>query len=175
MIDTETTDHSLMPSWKCVWRRGFAPLLSTRSLEALAAALEADDQRLRQGTTSGPTVITQTREGAVLGHLPPEYACAIGWCGWQGEGLETVPEVEEFFARMCFEVDQRLGQGGACRWFINWFDETPRHTMRRELLAEIRHNLAEREAKREAAERAATKLLGPRPDGNTGKLMFAGF
>ena len=50
----------------------------------------------------------------------------------------------EFFARMCFEVDQRLGEPAGCRWFLNWFDETPRDEMRRELLAEVNVALAER-------------------------------
>ena len=61
-----------------------------------------------------------------------------------GTGLETVGEVEEFFARICFEADQRLGEPAACRWFLNWFDDTPRAEMRREMLAEIELALADR-------------------------------
>ncbi|MBX9582421.1 MAG: hypothetical protein K2X87_19125, partial [Gemmataceae bacterium] len=68
----------------------------------------------------------------------------LGFCGWQGEGLESVGEVEEFFARACFEADQRLGEPAACRWFLNWFDDTPRDQMRRELLPEVDRALAER-------------------------------
>jgi hypothetical protein len=44
----------------------------------------------------------------------------VGYCAWQGDGLETVAEVEEFFARVCFEADQVLGEPAACRWFLNW-------------------------------------------------------
>jgi hypothetical protein len=56
--------------------------------------------------------------------------------------LETVAEVEEFFARVCFEADQRLGEPAACRWFLNWYDEAPRAEMRRLLLAEVNRALA---------------------------------
>jgi hypothetical protein len=54
--------------------------------------------------------------------------------------------VEEYFARLCFEADQRLGEPAVCRWFLNWFDDTPRDVMRRELLAEVERALAERNA-----------------------------
>jgi hypothetical protein len=75
---------------------------------------------------------------------PIEAACAIGYAGWHGDGLETVAEVEEFFTRTCFESDQRLGKPGGCRWFLSWYDETPRDEMRRLLLAEVNRVLAER-------------------------------
>ena len=69
----------------------------------------------------------------------------VGFCAWQGDGLETVAEVEEFFARVCFEADQVLGEPAACRWFLNWFDETPRDEMRRQLVAEVNRALSDRE------------------------------
>jgi hypothetical protein len=68
----------------------------------------------------------------------------VGFCAWKGDGLETVAEVEEFFARVCFEADQVLGEPAACRWFLNWFDETPRDEMRRQLLPEVNRVLAQR-------------------------------
>jgi hypothetical protein len=68
----------------------------------------------------------------------------MGFCAWQGDGLETVGEVEEYFARICFEADQRLGEPAAVRYFLNWFDDTPRVEMRRELLDEVNGTLAER-------------------------------
>ena len=61
-----------------------------------------------------------------------------------GLPLGTVGEVEEFFARVCFEADQRLGEPAACRWFLNWFDDTPREDILRELLAEVDAALAAR-------------------------------
>ena len=107
-------------------------------LEALRHGLVMDDARLLQGATTTPPPLQCLQDWAVEG------ACALGYCGWQGEGLETVAEVEEFFARMCFEIDQRLGEPAGCRWFLNWFDETPRDEMRRLLLGEVNRAMAER-------------------------------
>jgi hypothetical protein len=129
-----------MESWRKVWRDGLEPLISTAGLEALRAALQSDDARLLQGATTTPPPLQCVQD------WPVEAACALGYCGWQGEGLESVAEVEEYFARLCFEVDQRLGEPAACRWFLNWFDETPRDEMRALLLAEVNRTLAHRRA-----------------------------
>ena len=137
-----------MESWKHVWRNGVAPLLSTMSLEVLRKALVADDSRLLQGATTSPPPLQCVQD------WPVEGACGLGYCGWQGDGLETVGEVEEFFARMCFEIDQRMGEPAACRWFLNWFDDTPREQMRSELLGEVQRVLAQRYTDEEAAEEA---------------------
>jgi hypothetical protein len=127
-----------MESWRKVWREGLAPLLSTSGLEALRRGLVNDDDRLLQGATTTPPPLQCVQE------WPVEAACVLGYCGWQGNDLETVAEVEEFFARVCFEVDQRLGEPAACRWFLNWYDETPRKEMRRALLAEVNRTLDDR-------------------------------
>jgi hypothetical protein len=127
-----------MESWRKVWREGFAPVLSTAGLQALRKALTADDTRLIQGSTSSPPPLMCVQD------WPVEAACALGFCAWQGEGLETVAEVEEFFARTCYEADQRLGEPAVCRYFLNWFDDTPRPQMRKLLLEEVNQTLAER-------------------------------
>ncbi len=127
-----------MESWRKVWREGLAPLISTEGLTALRGALQADDSRLLQGATTSPPPLQCVSDWVVEG------ACVLGFCGWQGDGLETVAQVEEYFARLCFEVDQRLGEPAACRWFLNWFDETPRDEMRKLLLTEVRRELAQR-------------------------------
>jgi hypothetical protein len=127
-----------MESWKRCWREGFAPLLSTEHLEVLRLALVNDDSRLLQGVTTQPPPLQCVQD------WPVEGACPIAWCGWQGDGLRTVAEVEEFFAKCCFAADKRLGEPAACRWFLNWFDETPREQMRAELLVEVERALAER-------------------------------
>ena len=127
-----------METWRKVWREGLAPLLPTAGLEALRRALTTDDARLLQGATTSPPPLQCVQD------WPVEAACVIGYCGWQGEGLVTVGEVEEFFARMCFEVDQRLGEPAACRWLLNWFDETPRDEVCRALGAEVSRTLAQR-------------------------------
>jgi hypothetical protein len=117
-----TNDAKTLTSepWRRVWRKGIAPFLSEKALEALQRALVSDDARLTQGITTVPTHTRSVQD------WPVHNACALAFCGWQGEGLETVAEVEEFFARVCFEIDERLGEPAACRWFLNWFDDSPR-------------------------------------------------
>ena len=140
-----------MESWRKVWREGLADQISTGGLNALRRALLDDDARLLQGATTSPPPLQCVQD------WPVEAACGLGYCGWQGDGLETVAEVEEFFARVCFEADQRLGEPAACRWFLNWFDETPREDMRRLLLPEINRSLAQRLA-------ASAKTPAPETD-----------
>jgi hypothetical protein len=140
-----------MESWRKVWRDGLAPLIGTTGLEALRTALSNDDARLLQGATTTPPPLVCVQD------WPVEAACALGFCGWQGEGLESVAEVEEYFARLCFEVDQRLGEPAACRWFLNWFDETPRDEMRSLLLAEVNRTLARRRVSDPAARADASE------------------
>src|ERR1700722_19711662 len=127
-----------MESWRMVWRDGFAPVLSTVGLEALWKALRQDDPHLGQGATTTPPPLACNSERVLEG------CCSIGWCGWKGGKLEKGGEVEEFFARSCFEADQLLGEPAACRWFLNWFDDTPRQQMRLELLAEVERTLEQR-------------------------------
>ncbi|MFO0881674.1 MAG: hypothetical protein U0840_30620 [Gemmataceae bacterium] len=128
-----------MESWRKVWRDGVEPVMSVEGLQALRQALQHDDPRLLQGATTSPPPLMCVQD------WPVEAACAISYCGWQGDGLETVSEVEEFFARVCFEVDERLGEPAASRYFLNWWDETPRDEARRELLGEVARALRERE------------------------------
>ena len=129
-----------MESWRKVWQDGLAPLLSTNALEALRRGLANDDPRLIQGATTTPPPLQCVQD------WPVDACCVLGFCSWQGEALESVAEVEEDFARLCFEADQVLGEPAACRYFLNWYDETPRDEMRRELLAEVELVLAERVA-----------------------------
>ena len=134
-----------MESWRKVWRDGFAPVLSTAGLQELRKGLVRDDARLTQGATTTPPPLQCVLD------WPVEGACALGYCAWQGDGLESVGEVEEFFARACFEADQRLGEPAACRWFLNWYDDTPREEMRTLLLGEVNRTLAERFTSGDAA------------------------
>ena len=129
--------------WKAgVWCgvTGSCRCFQRRGLEALRDALRGDDPRLTQGSTTTPPPLMCVQD------WPVEAACALGFCGWQGDELESVGEVEEFFARACFEADQRLGEPAACRWFLNWFDDTPRDQMRRELFDEVELAISERKS-----------------------------
>ena len=127
-----------METWRKVWRNGLAPHLSTKGLQALKGGLERDDPALSQGCTTTPPPLHCVRD------WPCEGACVVGYCAWKGDGLETVGEVEEFFGTVCFKADERLQEPAAVRYFLNWFDDTPRDEMRRELLAEVNRELASR-------------------------------
>ena len=118
-------------NWRESWRRGVAPAISTPGLRALRAGLVADDARLLQGATTSPPPLMAVQD------WPCEGACGIGFAAWQGDGAATVDEVEQAFAKCCFDADAAMGEPAACRWFLNWFDDTPRDEMRRELTAEI--------------------------------------
>jgi hypothetical protein len=147
-----------MESWKRVWRNGFLPQIKTPVLRALLEAVQSDDPRLTQGSTSTPPPLM------CVADWPIECGCLIGYAGaMELGGFETlsvdayvnkvksnptpakVGQVEEFFGTACFQADQRLGNPAECRWFLNWFDDTPRTEMRRELEAELILNLKERE------------------------------
>lgn len=127
-----------MESWRIVWRNGFAPGLSTKALEALRDALRNDDPRLVQGCTTKPPPLR------CVADCPVSAADALAYCGWQGEGLETVGQVEKYFTLCCFDADENLGEPAGCRGFLSWYDDTPRDEMRRELLAEVRLTLEHR-------------------------------
>jgi hypothetical protein len=120
-----------MENWRKVWRDGLGVRMSSTGLEALRLALLHDDARLIQKASTCPPPV-ETFVGEKV-----EAACAIGFCGWMGEGLKTVAEVDAFFGAACLAADESLGQPAACRFFLNWFDETPRSEMRRLLLPEV--------------------------------------
>lgn len=149
-----------MESWRLTWREGVAPCLSTPALVALRAGLAADDPRLIQGATTTPPPLMAAQD------WPVEAAEPLAFAGWQGEGLATVGEVEKHFAETCLGADARLGEPAASRWFLNWWDDTPRAEAVRELLAEVDLALAGRAAPQAAAGTAAadeTAALTPEP------------
>lgn len=128
-----------MESWRLVWRQGFVPVLSTKALEALRDACFNNDPALIQGSTSTPPPLL------CMADWPVEAGCMIGYCGWKGEGLERVGQVEEYWAGVCREADALLGEPAACRYALNWYDETPREEVLRELFFECERALAERQ------------------------------
>jgi hypothetical protein len=127
-----------MESWRKVWRDGLAPQVSTRGLLALKRGLVGDDPRLTQGATSAPPPLESVLD------WPIEGACVLGYGAWQGDGLETVGEIESLFAEACFEADRRLGEPAAMRYFLTWYDDVPRDEMRRQMIGEVSRELARR-------------------------------
>ncbi|HLJ96276.1 MAG TPA: hypothetical protein VKU02_24090 [Gemmataceae bacterium] len=127
-----------LTAWQRAWRYGIAPSLSAKGLLALQQALERGDPALIQGATIVPPPLQAVQNWSV------EAACAIGYAGWRGEGLNTVAQVEAFFAHVCFEADQELGEPAAASYFLNAYDTWTRSEMRRLLLPEVNLALAQR-------------------------------
>lgn len=120
-----------MESWRNVWRSAASKMFSDNGLIALRQALLEDDPRLIQGATTIPPPLMCVQDWTIeAGDL---FAFAACW----GDGKTTVAECEEFFAKACFDIDQILQEPAGCRGLINWYDETPRDEMRRQLLAEV--------------------------------------
>ncbi len=131
-----------MADWRRVWRVS-APLFTTVALESLSHALRNDEPRLLQGATTTPPPLSSVQD------WPVEAACLWGYCavtdhgGW---GEAKVGEVEEAFAKVCFQVDQLLQEPAGCRWLLNVYDDWPRSEMIANLLPEVERELASRAA-----------------------------
>jgi hypothetical protein len=130
------TDPPPAEPWRDAWRRALAPLLTTPGLRALRRALAGDDPALLQGAVTSPPPTAQFDDE------PADAACALAYCGWQGDGLASVREVDLYFAGLCHEADRALGAPGACLAFVAWYDAAPRAEMRRLLLEEVDRALA---------------------------------
>jgi hypothetical protein len=91
--------------------------------------------------------------GECLEDWSVEGADLLGWVGWKSRGLDTVGPLEEFVWRTCLAPDARLGEPGAVKHLLRWYDETARDEMRRLLLGEIDRELALR----------LVRDAGPRP------------
>lgn len=126
-------DTELEP-WRHAWRNGFAPVLPTAGLVALAEALRADDGRLTQtGHTTFPPVENSP-------DLPVEAACAAGFCLWRADGLVTAREVNGAFNRLALS----LATDDNGKDFLNFWDKTPRAECFAALLPEVERELARR-------------------------------
>lgn len=132
-----------MELWRRVWRDGVVPLVTVPQLQRLKIALVHDYASLIQGATTIPPPLQEVQDWQC------EACCGLSYLGWTPDDSITPPEeqrttvgqVEEFFARLCFDVDMKLGEPAACRHFLNWFDDTPRDEMREKLLKEIDYNI----------------------------------
>ena len=127
-----------MESWRLVLRQGFLPQWTTSRIKEAVAALEADDRRLTQGSTTTPPPLMAVQD------WPVEACDLIAFCSSDDAFSATVGDIEEGFARACFNADQTLGEPAACRWFLNWFDDEPRGEVFRECAAELRAEIERR-------------------------------
>lgn len=128
-----------MELWRKVWQQGLAPQISTKGLIALMEALERDFPTLIQHSTTMPP------PSEIFAGDPCEGACPIGYTGWQSqENCHTVAEVEAYFVRVCLACDDVFNELAAVRYWLNFWDETPREVARAALLPEVRDELLRR-------------------------------
>lgn len=142
-----------MESWRLTLRQGLFPLLNNQHLEVLLKACCEDDPKLIQGATTTPLPLA-------CQDWPVEAACLLGYAGWQGDNLETVGEVKSFFADLCFKIDQNMGEPASCRFLINWYDETERKEMLRELASELVVEIDRRSNETEVASESCGLKVG---------------
>lgn len=122
------------------FKNGFARVFTESQLRALLAGCEADDARLIQGSTTRPAF---GGNNPFSDRTKAACGCAVSYAGMTGgDGPTTVGDVEEFFAEACFAADQVLGNPGACRHFLNWFDDADRKYALRTLAGWCRDVLA---------------------------------
>lgn len=143
-----------MDSWELVFRNGFAPGYTDAHLKCILGALEADDARLIQGSTSRPAPMMCVENWYAEAGCVNSYPGAVDAGGFAPKSVRqepgekpryvTVGMLEEFFARACFQADQRLGEVAACRWFLNKWDDTPRAEMFALMIRVVRDILRER-------------------------------
>ncbi len=127
-----------METWRFIFRKGFAPLLSFSALEALKSGIQQDDPALLQGCVVFPKLIPGFWD------VPAVATGLLAYIGKEGEGLFSVAEVTEFHNRLKEAAAQKLGAVNIAQGFIEWFDKTPRQLMRKELLKEVRREIKAR-------------------------------
>ena len=126
--------------WRQTWERGFQPLIPTQGLVLLADLLRADDPRLIQRGTTQPPPLTCCAD------WPVEAACPVA-AALSGLDL-LVGLTEEAFSVACWEADQVLGEPGAVRHFLNWWDQGDRQEVRQALLPVVEAELIRRKDSR---------------------------
>ena len=135
-----------MEAWRKTWRDGFAVVLPIQGLVGLLAALEKDDQRLLTGATCWPPPLQSCQNDFT------EKACGIAWAAAYGApDSYPVGELETLFAKACWDASALLGDGSACRYFLSYWDETPREQLRKQMIPELRLAISNRASERPAA------------------------
>ena len=126
-------------TWQEAFLRGVAPQFSARSLTAMLAALERDDRALIQNATVRPSPLSGLSQD-----VPCNHTCAIGYLAQTEYNLATNSQVLDAFGLALYQADVYLGEVSAVRFFLNWYDDTPRDQMRAALAETIRGELDSR-------------------------------
>ncbi len=133
--------------WQIVWRKGLAPNLPTKGLEALREALINDSRELIQKDT---LVTTSEIPGTGYPNERMVACCGLAYPFWKG-GVDKRPlAIRRYFddiAVKCnnvFEENTNWKFPNATDNFISWFDNTDRDEMRKKLLPEVELELERR-------------------------------
>lgn len=135
---TATENHDLCETWQLVWRTGIAPQLDLAALAALRDGLARDDATLVQGRSVVPPGME------CVADWPIEAGDCITYALWQSHRVATVGDATDQWAAIMARCDAIIEEKAGCRWLLNWYDDTPREVMRRELLAEVVRAVQER-------------------------------
>ena len=125
--------------WLRVFVDGFAPNMTDDELNAIRDGLVNNDHRILQGATTDPVPLPCVHD------WPCNGSCPVGFAKLGTNPEATVGEVESFFADKCYSCDRILGEPAACRFFLNWWDDTPRDEARLSLLEAVDDALAKRQ------------------------------
>jgi hypothetical protein len=136
-MNTATTN---LTAWQRVWQEGIVPQLTTKGLQGLQKALEQDSPRLIAGATTSPPPLQCMANEPVEGCCPLCYALLDG----KQPYAVSVGPLEQRFAEACWDADQRCGEPGAIRYFLNAADEWSRPELIKNLLPEVRLALTQR-------------------------------
>jgi hypothetical protein len=126
-------EDSAPETWQRVFRQGILPHVSTKGLEGLQRALERDDARVLMGASTNPPALSFNEHESVEG------CCPVGWLLLEGKAPYSlsVGMLDEAFAQLCWKCEQACGFPAAIGYFLRWWDEGPRETVRTALLAEV--------------------------------------
>ena len=111
-----------LSSWQHVFRKAIHNLLTLDQMEALRIAVQNDDPRLLQGATTTPPPLQCVQDWPVEAACGLSYPFAFALGGFdkhadgsRNDNAATVAEVEEAFARICYEIDELMGEPAAVR------------------------------------------------------------
>jgi hypothetical protein len=107
-------------------------------LQALRRGLECNDERIVQAVTLAPPPLQ------IFAEWPVVAADAIAFGIWQAtyRGDACVRDVENDWAETLWRADNRLGEAGGVRHFLNYYDGEPRERMFAALAVEVKRELA---------------------------------
>jgi hypothetical protein len=122
-----------MESWRRVFRQGILPHVSSKGLEGLQRALERNDARILMGASTNPPALSFNE------HEPLEGCCPIGWLLLEGKPPYSlsVGTLDQMFGQLCWKCEQACGLPASIGFFLRWWDEGPRESVRAALLVEV--------------------------------------